>query len=312
MLGLIGWVAAAAGAELYARKMAIVRTPEGPATVFRDSVTISDSSTRLTSHSCRMDRARGIAVMNDSVHIESPDARVWADSAVYHLNEKRAELFGRVKVLQDSLAISAPRLVYATQDRQVRAEQGVVLENLDRSWRLTGQRGSYSLDSGVGVVDSLPVLTQMRAEAGTKESVRVTSRRMLWFERGSRAEAHGAIQVSSGASKLCCDTAVFFAAADSGVAWGGKPLVRDSAGEVSGDTMIFLVRNGALDRVAVRRHAHGQYQTSSREKVIVQGEVIQLWLTQGDIDRIEVAHLTLGQLVRNQSQAAAGSTSQAK
>ncbi|MEO0080057.1 MAG: LptA/OstA family protein [candidate division WOR-3 bacterium] len=280
------------GAEIYARKMEIVRTPEGQATIFRDSVVITDSSTRLFSQSCRLLQSRSLAVMNDSVQIESPDARVWADSAVYRLNEKRAELFGRVRVLQDSLAISAPSLVYSTLERQVRADRGLTLENLGKTWRLTGQRGMFNLDSGVGVVDSMPVLSRLE-----RETVEVTSRVMSWFEKETKAAAFGAIRMTSGASELCCDTAIFFAQSDSGVAWG-NPQVRDSAGAASGDTMLFLVRNGALEQVAIRKNARGRYRTASHEEVLVQGETIRLALAHGNIDRIEVEKLTLGQLVR--------------
>ena len=45
------------------------------------------------------------ALVSGAVRIQSPDALVWADSALYFLNERRAELFGAVRVKRESLDI---------------------------------------------------------------------------------------------------------------------------------------------------------------------------------------------------------------
>ena len=139
--------------------MSIERTPEGDATVFRDSVVVTDEDTRITADLARMYEGKGLALISGAVHIINPDAQIWADSARYHLSDKMAELFGNVRVRQESLDIRAPKLLYQSREKSVLADSGVVLENVNRSFRLTGRKGTYDLDGDVGVVDSSPVLT---------------------------------------------------------------------------------------------------------------------------------------------------------
>jgi lipopolysaccharide export system protein LptA len=295
--GLALCIGCAVASRLTARHMSIERTAEGDATVFRDSVVVADGDTRITANLARMYEGKGLALISDAVHITNSDAQVWADSARYHLSDKLAELFGNVRVRQESLDIRAPKLLYRSREKSVRADSGVALENVNRSYRLTGRRGTYNLDSDVGVVDSSPVLTWRR----DKDSARVTSRQMSWYEKDSRALAEGNVRLKSGATELDCDTVRFLFGPDSGMALGG-PRVRDSASRASGDTMVFQVRNGALERVTIFNRATGEYRTEGGDSIVVAGRSIQLRVTGGAIDRVEVSELSSGQLIRTGGQ----------
>jgi len=268
-------------------------TPDGQATVFRDSVVITDKDTRITARLARMYEAKKLAAISDRVFIQSPDAQVWADSALYHLSDRRAELFGDVRVRQESLDIEAPRLLYSAAGRNVTADSGVTLRNVARSFRLTGRSGAYDMATDVGTVDSAPVLSWSKE----RDSARVTSRRMLWYEHESRAVAEDNVHLTSGASDLTCDTAVFYSGPDSGIAWG-KPQMHDSRSRASGDSMVFKVRNGALDQVGVRGNAVGQYRTEGGDLIDVKARTIRLWLAGGDVEHIEIGQLFSGQLTR--------------
>lgn len=304
-LTVLSVVPAYHAAELYARKMAIERTAEGQATVFRDSVEITDGDTRLFSRLARVYESRGLAKMSDSVFISSRDGLVWADSATYRMAVKEAELFGNVRLKQESLLILAPRLTYSTRERRVHAMDGLEIENADRTYQLTGRRGTYDLDAGVGVVDSEPVLRRTRES----DSVEVTGRRMTWFENGAMAMADGDIVVRSGASVMRCDTAKFFPQGDSGVAWG-RPEVEDlstrgrgaagATSRASGDTMTFRLSGGALRQVAIIGNAEGKYLTEGGDEVQVRGARVTLWID-GQVERIEVAEMTSGQLIRRRT-----------
>ena len=149
------------------------------------------------------------------------------------------------------------------------------------------------MGTDIGLVDSLPVLTWLRGD----DSARVISRSMAWHERESRAVASGSVRLQSGASTMACDTAVFFSGPDTGLAWG-SPEVRDSASRATGDTMRFRVREGELDRVMIDRNAAGEYRTQGGERVSVRGNSRVLTLAGGDIDRVEIAGLSSGQLIR--------------
>jgi lipopolysaccharide export system protein LptA len=291
--GLAFCIGLSDASRLTAKHMSIERTAEGDATVFRDSVVVTDGDTRITANLARMYEGKGLALISDAVHITNSDAQVWADSARYHLSDKLAELFGNVRVRQESLDIRAPKLLYRSREKSVLADSGVVLENINRSFRLTGRRGTYDLDADVGVVDSSPVLTWRR----DKDSARVTSRQMFWYEKESRALAEGDVRLRSGATELECDTVRFLFGPDSGMALGG-PRVRDSVSRASGDTMVFQVRNGALERVNVLSRATGEYRTEGGDSIVVAGKAIELRVAGGAIDRVEVSELTLGQLIR--------------
>lgn len=291
--GLTFCVGLAVASELSAKRMSIERTPGGDATVFRDSVVVTDDDTRITANLARMYEGRGLAFISGAVNITNPDAQIWADSVRYDLANKLAELFGNVRVRQESLDIRAPKLLYRSKEKSVLADSGVVLENINRSFRVTGRRGTYDLDGDVGVVDSSPVLTWRR----DKDSARVTSRQMLWYEKASRALAQGNVRLKSGATELECDTIDFVSGPDSGLALGG-PRVRDSVSRASGDTMAFLVRNGGLERVTIRSRATGEYRTEGGDSIVVAGKSIELRVAGGAIDRVEVSELTSGQLIR--------------
>jgi lipopolysaccharide export system protein LptA len=297
LAGLALCVGLSDAARLNAKHMSIERTPEGDATVFRDSVVITDGDTRITANLARMYEGKGLALISDAVHITNSDAQVWADSARYHLSDKLAELFGNVRVRQESLDIRAPKLLYRSKERSVLADSGVLLENINRSFRLTGRKGTYDMDSDVGVVDSSPVLSWRRG----KDSARVTSRQMFWYEKESRALAQGDVRLKSGATELECDTIKFISGPDSGMALGG-PRVRDSASRASGDTMVFQVRNGALEWVTIRNRATGEYRTEAGDSIVVAGKSIELRVAGGGIDRVEVSELTSGQLIRTGEQ----------
>ncbi len=290
-------------AQLNAKHMSIERTPEGDATVFRDSVVITDGDTRITANLARMFEGKGLALISDAVHITNPDAQIWADSARYHLSDKLAELFGNVRVRQESLDIRAPKLLYRSKEKTVLADSGVTLENLNHSFRLTGRKGTYDLDKDVGVVDSSPVLVwgEGRGARGEGRAATVTSREMFWYQKGSRALAQGDVRLKSGATELECDTVTFFSGPDSGMALGG-PRVRDSASRASGDTMVFRVRNGALEWVTIRNRATGEYRTEGGDSIVVAGRTIELRVADGGIDRVEVSELTSGQLIRTGEQ----------
>lgn len=284
-------------AEIYARKMEIVKTPIGRATVFRDSVAITHESTLLVSRRAMIQEQAGWAVLSESVSIYTPEARLAADSVVYDFKGKKATMLAPVRrqvvVRQDSIVIRAPEVVYLITERLFQAPQGLELATESGSYILTGAQGSYDLNHRVGVVDSAPVLTIERGE----ELMRVTARRMGYQESGAVVRAEDKVRVRSGVSLLSCDSAMFYPNRDSGFAWGGA-VVEDSAGRAEGDTVVFLVSQGALRWVALSGQTKGKYRTEEGDTVLVQGTGISVAITNGQIERIEVAELTFGQLIR--------------
>ena len=283
----------AAGADVWARKMEIVKTPEGQETVFSDSVSITDNDTRIVAGRARLNDVLGVAVIADSVFISNPDAEVWADSAVYRLEERLTFLYGSVRVRQESLDIEAPFLAYSIPDRNVTADSGVSLRDRDRGFVVYGKRGSYDLANEEGLVDSTPRLVL----GEETDSVEVLSERVSWFGQESRAVVAGEVRVGTGKSNLTCDTLEYFTETDSGTCWG-SPLLRDSTSRTSGDTVTFKVADGKLDRLRVAGAASGEYTTEDGNRVEVEGSEIHIRFSGGELDEVEVHELERGVLVR--------------
>ncbi len=286
-------VQVAAAADIYARRMQIVRTLDGQETWFEDSVSITDGATRITAGAARFNETQGVAVVSDSVFIENPDALVWADSAVYRFDERTTRLYGDVRVEQDSMVITAPRLYYSIAEKRVDADSGIVVVNTGRGFRLCGMTGTYDLGRSVGSVDSLPVLVLGKKD----DSLRITARTITWSGQEERTIISGAVRVGDEKSRLECDTLVYFSGPDSGVAWG-EPRIADSLNHTEGDTIWLHVRDGALDEVAVAGDARGSYRTGTGNEVRVAGGVIRILLEHGEVSVIEVEDMTSGRLVR--------------
>jgi lipopolysaccharide export system protein LptA len=276
--------------------MEIIKTPFGQETVFSDSVSITDGDTRITAGRARMNERLGYAVIADSVLIENPDASVFADSAVYLMEEQTTRLFGDVVVEQESVLIQAPFLLYSIADKKAFADSGVTVRSRTRDMWLSGDRGTYDMDMNVGIVDSNPVLVQVSGD----DTVTVTGREVSWLESESRAVAVGEVKVSSGKAVLECDTLHFFPGADSGFAFG-NPRVSDSLSRTDGDTIVLRVADGNLEQVTITGHATGKYKTESGDVVDVVGRVIRIAMENGDVDRIEVLEMESGRLARSRS-----------
>ncbi|MEO0079043.1 MAG: LptA/OstA family protein [candidate division WOR-3 bacterium] len=290
---LIASAGSTLAAEIAACRMELVRTSDGEAAVFHDSVVITDKDTRIDADAARLYESRGLAVMSGSVLISSPDARIRADSARYSLSDRRAELFGEVHVEQDSLDIFAPHILHLAQDKLVIADQGLTLHGRTRPFRITGRRGRYDLARNIGLVDEDPALAWFRDE----DTARVTSDAMYWYENESRAVAQGGVSIRSGASELLCDTVVFVSGPDSGLALG-RPSMKDRSSSATGDTMVFFVRDGALARVNIQGRAAGTYRTEGGELIDISGRSISLELAGGNVERIAIRELWSGQLLR--------------
>ncbi|MGQ9708629.1 MAG: hypothetical protein ACUVUR_07155 [bacterium] len=286
-------------AELFARKMEIIRTSQGQATLFRDSVTIQDGGTLIVCGRGLMYEALAQAILSGSVYIQTPEVAAWADSVEYDFRLRRAYLWahpnGMVLVKQDSIEIAAPQIEYYFQTGVVTAPSGLELKNIAAEFILTGRQGSYNLHDRTGVVDSLPVL-RVKLDSGA-EPVTVTARKMFWNQNGGMVKGEGSVNVRAAGCGLGADTALFFPDHDSGVAWG-NPLVQDSAGSAQAETMVFRLSDGVLRQVILSGRSEGSYRTVTGDTVLVRSRGLNLFLSDGKIERIEVADLLSGELIR--------------
>lgn len=281
-------------ADIHALRMEIVQTTRGLETVLRDSVSIVDGETTISCGQARINESLGRAVVSGDVVIHSPGAVVLADSAVYMTQERRADLYGDVRVEQESLMILAPRLHYSIAERLVEVDTALVVESVASGFRLTGAQGHYDLAARTGTVDVWPRL--VRRSGG--DSVTVTARLVTWFEHRQEALAAGEVIVRARTARLDCDTLRFYPELDSGFAIG-HPAVEDSLSTTAGDTVALSLVGGQLRALTVCGNAAGRYDTGAGERVEVEGSVIRIGFESGVLDRIEVELLRKGRLVRS-------------
>ncbi len=290
----------AGGAELYARKMEVVRTTAGQATVFRDGVEIRDGKTVITSRRAQLIEAINRATLWDSVLIHTPEVVVRADSVVYDFHLKRCFLFAypsrQVVIEDESVLVFAPMLEYSLTQSVVLAPMGVEATGKSNSYVVTGKSGSFDLQKRLGVIDYEPV---MRLVGGTGDSnVVITARRSRYFIADGLIIGEGDVKVQSGKGSLRCDTAVFFVERDSGVAWG-NPVVEDRSGFARGDSMFFLFKSRELSRVKVAGRTEGSYRTDDGDTVQIAGFSLTIELEEGKIAAIAVEELISGRLIRS-------------
>jgi len=292
-------VTISSGAEIYARKMEIVRIGGMQATVLRESVAISDRGTVICSRNAQLSPSRDWAVLWDSVRIKTSEVYVQADSVEYDFSQRRSMLYARpgrlITVYGESVEIRAPALEYSFVAGMIQAPAGLELRGRSGEFVVNGQRGCYFLKSRQGIVDSEPTL-KIIPEQGTE--VEITATKMDYNDVEGQFRATGNVRVRSGAGELVCDSAVFHPSGDSGVAWG-SPKVKDSSGVAEGDTVVFYLKDRSLRQVAFHGRAKGQYRTNSGETVLVNGSQLSMELADGKIDVIEVANLISGQLIRH-------------
>lgn len=299
LLALLVFLTGADGAEIYARKMEIVRLGMSQMTVLRESVAITDRGTIIVSRNAQLAPGRERAVLWDSVRIYTPEVDVQADSIEYEFPQRRSRIFarpGRVITLRhDSVEIVAPILDYFFDDDLIQAPAGLEVIGPRENFLLYGRRGGYFLNARQGRVDSEPVL---RINPGTGNEVEITALCMEYAEYEGRLRAAGGVRVRSGTGVLSCDTAFFFPGGDSGVGWGNTEI-RDSAGVAEGERLIFYLQERLLRRLVLTGRAQGQYRTGTGETVLVSGSQLSIELAGGKINVVEVADLSSGQLIRS-------------
>ncbi|MBI3005775.1 MAG: hypothetical protein HYY49_10235 [Ignavibacteriales bacterium] len=92
--------------------------------------------------------------------------RVWCDRAVRYMNQNKIDLFGKVRIVRDSVTITSPEGTYFANDRRaemrggVRLEKGTTLLTSRNAEHFVDQRISYFRDN-VKLVDLTSTVTSM-------------------------------------------------------------------------------------------------------------------------------------------------------
>ncbi len=280
-------------ADIEAGRMEILNTPEGRVTVFKNGVSIIDRETKIIAQNARFYEDKNFVIVHDSVNITNPSAIIISDTANYYLDERITILKGNVKVTQESLEITAPELTVEYQKDRASAKKGFVIVEQAHSIQITGITGEYYLNREEGVIDSQP---QLLVEQ--EETLKVYSQKLSFKNKAATAFASGKVKATSGQAVLLCDTLIYNWEKDSGKAFV-DPILKENNNELKGKTIYFFAREGKLERMEIEGDASGYYYNDVGDKVVVEGESLHLFFSEGKTYSISVKNVQLGKLYRH-------------
>jgi len=299
----VGLFSVVTGAELYARKMEIIRTRAGQATIFRDSIEIRDGTTVITSKRAKLVEAENWAMLCDSVRVQTPEALVRADSVVYDFRSKRCLLYAypkkQVIIEDESVLIMAVAVEYLITNSMVIAPMGLQAKAKNSSYIISGRSGRIDMNQRIAIIDSEPVTYVTDEDQDSKTVIKANKSRYFINEKTITNE--GNVRVQTGAARLDCDTAVYFLPRDSGIAWG-RPVIQDSLGFAQTDSIIILLKQKKLPRVTLIGKTEASYQTDNGDTIRLTASSLNIKMENGKITQIATTNLHSGQLIKKNRQ----------
>ncbi|MDH5683816.1 MAG: hypothetical protein OEZ20_05070 [candidate division WOR-3 bacterium] len=288
------WCPLVLAADIEANKMEILNTEEGKVTVFKDGVTILDGDTKIMARTARFYERKNLAIVQDSVKITNPSGAISCDFADYYLDQRKTILRGSVSVIQESLEIMAPELTVEYKKDKAIAKNGFTVIAKPHSLQITGKTGEYFLTKEEGTIDSLPYLEIKRTD-----TLKVSSQKLSFNNKQTRALAWGKVKVETGNAVLQCDTLIYNWEKDSGVALG-SPLLKEASNEATGKEIYFFTKDGELQRIEIQGTAFGQYFNQQGDMVNITGESMNLLFSEGKTSSITARNVNLGKLYRHE------------
>ncbi len=258
-----------------------------------------------------IDLSGDVSVTDGEVLVTSDSGTVWQES-------ERAVFIGNVHVTTDTLTATAERLYYDRVSGVVRLTGNAVLtdgENViearEVTWyresgkataeddvimtgpwmgRVTGQYALYDRERGSLFVTVDPVLK--RVENG--DSMTVVADRLEFFPDENRAEAQGNAFVDAPAREFTASSEYLrYYGDDDRFELMGSPEIYSPDGDISGDWMEIIMRDGNLSTVRVEGGADGYFMDEGidppSETWFSSQRALFLWAANSDIESIELS-----------------------
>jgi lipopolysaccharide export system protein LptA len=268
-----------AATQFTAQRMEIENRPEGRTTVLEGKVEIVDGPNRISAQTARLYHTQGVFHLHGAVLIQTPDSRIEADSAIYHLNERSANLWGEVVVHKEEELIYAQELIMDQAQELALIPGPVRIVNQKEDLKISGSRASHDLRKQYLKIEHNPMLE--------KGEVQITAQYMEFYDQTRTAQAVGRVKLSSEDVALSCDTLGYWLDEAMGVAVG-RPILRQSSGWVQGDSMRLFLGDERLDSLWVIEGCQGEYRTEGGERIVVAGALMELKFTEGKLDRLTI------------------------
>ncbi len=184
----------------------VLAQPKDPIHVTAEILRNKDKTTET-----RTELAGGVQFEQGSIHGS-------ADSAVQFPLRNVIELYGHVKIRQDTLILEAPKLVYDGNSKTAKAEGKISFR--DRKDKITSEWGTYDMNTATAEFH-----TNVKA---TKDSATLTCSDLTYIRGTQTMVARGKVVAKSDSGTIYCDTLIDARTIGERTAIGNVKLFNDS------------------------------------------------------------------------------------
>ncbi|MGB9720458.1 MAG: OstA-like protein [bacterium] len=264
------------------------------------NVEIEQEQTKITCLEAELNETRGLVVLNDSVLIKDNNGQIYANNAIYFLQEKTAVLRKNVRMISGNQIIMADSLNYDSSKRFVKMHQNIHLEDTKNKVVAYGGEGWYDLNSEIGSLTKKPKIEITREN---KTPMIINAREFLLKNKEEVCLGYDSVIGVIDSITLFCDTITYDTKRDSG--FMNNPLVVEKNNELKGITGEFGLKNKTIDYFKVFSGL-ASYWTNEGAHNIIEGSSINIVFQDGRAFRVFVEGNPKGKLYLKEEKENAG------
>ncbi|MEO0184591.1 MAG: OstA-like protein [candidate division WOR-3 bacterium] len=264
------------------------------------NVEIEQEETKITCYEAQLNETRGLVLLNDRVLIEDNNGKIYADDAIYYLEEKMAILRKNVRLISENQIIVADSLNYDSSKRFVRMYRNVYLEDTKNKVVAYGGEGWYDLNSEIGSLNKQPKIEITREG---KTPMIINAREFLLKNKEEICFGYDSVIGVIDSIILFCDTMAFDMKRDNG--YMNNPLVVEKNNELKGATGEFGLKNKKIDYFKVFS-GYASYWTNEGAHNLIEGTSINVLFQDGKAFKVLVEGNPKGKLYLKEEKENAG------
>ena len=266
--------------------------PDSRIVELHGSVTIRDSVRTLWAEHGFYHRDLRRLELEENVRGKGPEGDLYADRLRYDRAESTLTLSGAVRLIEEGRRLQCSWLHYDLADSSARAGEPVLIHTDADSVDIHGRLLFYDRPAGrmtiLGGEGERPYLERTFGDSTAPLTVTADT---LEMGTGTReGEAFGNVVMVYEGAQATCGRALFQMPSDR-VVMGGRPIVWDEEGAITGDSMAIQLVQGRADRLVVWGHARSEYRPRSRpeERTFATGDSLTAYLDGGRVRSVLLA-----------------------
>ncbi len=198
-----------------------------------------------------------VSMLNGNVQFLYDDATIQSQYAKWWKTKGIVSFSDNVKVVRTKQTMTSDKMDYDKNKKQLIAEGHLIFNDLKEHVRLTGNRGTYAMDSKFLVVEGKPHFEYFDSTA--HDTVDIVGTKMTYSDSLKKATVEKAVRIKKGKLVTHSDLAIYFP--DSGKAHlRTVPQIAFETDSLFGDSVDLLFTKNKLQKVKVRGNSHGLYR----------------------------------------------------